>query len=184
MREEWDRAPLDGKGRRVRRVRGGGSGSGSGSGGWSGFCEEPFPLQQQQQHSSSSFFDERGGLGGGFEGRREASSSFSGGLASGGLRRVGNVIRDSEEDWENDTVLPTDSISQVSASPTGRSGFESGRHSQSRYSGRSCGIEDGMSGLGMGSGGGSGISRSSRSGGGMVSMANGLLVRVEAPGWA
>ena len=187
VREEWDCAPLDGKGRRVRtglRVSGRGS-SGSGSGGsgsgWSGFGDAaPF---------SSSFF-ERGGGGGdgdgfaGMAGRR--GSAFSGsersgsGSGSGSLRYMDDG-RGREEDWENDTVSPADSISQVSSSPSvRRSGFERGQYPQSRYSGRPCGLEGEMRELGMGSVGGGSFSRN----GGGVSMANGRMVRVEAPGWA
>jgi hypothetical protein len=165
---------LDGKGRRVRglRVKGRGSGSGSGNG-WSGFGDDDAPF-------SSSFF-ERGDSGdGGFQmgGRRDSAFSGSSGYGSGALRYVDDG-RGHEDDWENDTVSPADSISQVSFSSSARrSGFERGGHPQSRYSERSCAIEDGMRGLGMGSAGGS------RSGSGMVSMANGRVVRVEAPGWA
>ena len=177
MREEWDCAPLDGKGRRVRRglrVAGrGSSGGGSGSG-WSGFGdEEPF--------SSSSFFERGSGVGG-FE-RRD--SAFSGpersGSGSASLKHVDD-LRGQEEDWENDTVSPADSISQVSFSPSARrSGFERGSYQQSRLSERPCAIENGMRELQMGSVGGS---RVSRRGSGMISMANGRLVRIEAPGRA
>jgi hypothetical protein len=90
-------------------------------------------------------------------------------------------VRGREEDWENDTVSPADSISQVSSSPSARrSGVERVHYPQSRFSGRPCGMEGGMRELGMGSVGGGSFSRN----GGGVSMANGRMVRVEAPGWA
>ncbi|KAM0692477.1 hypothetical protein Q7P36_008680 [Cladosporium allicinum] len=186
VREEWDCAPLDGKGRRVRtglRISGrGSSGSGSGgsgSGGWSGFGgAAPF---------SSSFFERGGSNGDGFAGmggRRD--SAFSGSERSGSWSGSGSLRyvddgRGREEDWENDTVSPADSISQVSSSPSARrSGAERVQYPQSRYSGRPCGMEGGMRELGMGSVGGGSFSRN----GDGVSMANGRMVRVEAPGWA
>lgn len=179
MREEWDCAALDGKGRRVRevKVRGRGSGSGSGSGGWSGFGEEPL----------FSSFERGGGEGGdGFGARRDSgvSSSSASGSRSGSSRYVDDVGGD-EEDCDNDTVSPADSISQVSSSPARRLAVERGRHPQTRYTSMSsCGLEDEMRSLRMGSGGGSRISRSSKIDAGRISMANGRLVRVEAPGWA
>lgn len=148
---------------------------GSGGAGWSGFGDVPF----------SSSPERCGGyVGDGFGGRRGSSSSSTPPRSgSGSLSRVDDV-RGDEEDWDNDTISPADSISQVSSSSTRRSGVERGRYPQSRYSGMSCGLEDEMRELGMGSGSGSRISRSSKTGAGMVSMANGRLVRVEAPGWA
>lgn len=77
------------------------------------------------------------------------------------------------ERWENDTVSPADSISQVSSSRPSR-------------------VESRRSGTGSGIGSGSGRqyyplpapSRYSGSGSGRVSMANGRLVKIEAPEWA
>jgi hypothetical protein len=177
VREEWDCAPLDGKGRRVRRelrVSGCGSTGSSGSG-WSGFSEGDVP-----PFSGGSFFA-RSGRNDAGEGRRDSVFTGSSGSRSGpgsSLRYVGDVRSREEEAWDNDTVSPADSISQVSSSSSARR--SGGQFPQSRYSERSCGLESGMRGLGMGSTGGR---RISRSGNGM-SMANGRLVRVEAPGWA
>jgi hypothetical protein len=153
--------------RRGFRVSGCGSG-GSGGSGWSGFGDDVPPF------SGGSFF-ERSGRD---DGRRDSvySGSSGSGSGSGSLKYVDNV-RGREEDWDNDTVSPADSISQVSSSSSARR--SGGQYPQSRYLERSCGLEGGMRGLGMGSTG----SRTSRSGNGM-SMANGRLVRVEAPGWA
>jgi hypothetical protein len=157
----------------------GGSGSWSGSGGWLGFGEDaPF--------GSSSFFGRGGGRDGLRElgGRRDSvfSDSERSGSGSGSSRFVGDARGGGGEDWENDTVSPADSISQVSSSPSARrSGFERGPCQQSRFSERPCAIENGMRELQMGSGGGS---RVGRSGAGTISLANGRLVRIEAPGRA
>jgi len=177
VREEWDCAPVDGKGRRVRRgsrVSGRGSAGSGGSGVWSGSGGDvPF--------SGSSFFERGGGGDVGFEGRRDSGSSASARSGSGSGSRSLRYVDDGrgrDEEWENDTVSPADSISQVSApSSTRRSGVERGFYPQSR-SGRPCGLEDGMLGLRAGSSHGSRISGSG------IGMANGRLVRVEAPGWA
>ena len=110
------------------------------------------------------------------------SGSERSGSGSTSLRYAGDAGGGEEEDWENDTVSPADSISQVSVSPSARrSGFEREPWQQSRFFERPCAIENGMRGLQMGPLGGS---RVSRSGSGMISMANGRLVRIEAPGRA
>jgi hypothetical protein len=144
--------------------------SGSGSG-WSGLGDDVPPF------SGGSFFARSGRD----DGRRYSvfSGSSGSGTGSGSLRYVDDV-RGQEEDWENDTVSPADSISQVSSPSSSAARRSGGQYPQSRYLERSCGLEGGMRGLGMGSTGGS---RISGRGNGM-SMANGRLVRVEAPGWA
>lgn len=91
-----------------------------------------------------------------------------------------------DEAWENDTVSPADSISQISSHPSGHSSRRSGRsgvgpsrdhYPQSGYSRRPSMVEDGREGVYAGSGG-------SRMGSGMMSMANGRLVRIEEPDWS
>jgi hypothetical protein len=112
------------------------------------------------------------------------SCSDRSGSGSTSLRYAGDARGGEEEDWENDTVSPADSISQVSVSvsPSARrSGVGKEPYQQSRFSERPCAIENGMGELQMGSVGGS---RVSRSGSGTISMANGRLVRIEAPGRA
>jgi len=89
-----------------------------------------------------------------------------------------------EDGSDDETVLPADSISQVSAQPSrfssrrsGGSGMGSARddYPRSEYSQRRSATDARLEGLHVRSGG-------SRTGSGMISVANGRLVRVEVPG--
>lgn len=107
----------------------------------------------------------------------------------GGESRRGSEYRgfaeaeEEEEGSDNETVSPADSISQVSSQPSkyssrrsGVSGMGSARdhYPRSEYSQRPSMIDARYGGMHAGSGG-------SRVGSGMVSVANGRLVRVEVP---
>ena len=109
-------------------------------------------------------------------------------IADGESRRGssgGRSLADAEEDGsDNETVLPADSISQVSAQPSRHSSRRSGvsgmgyardHYPRSEYSQRRSATDARLEGLHMRSGG-------SRTGSGMISVANGRLVRVEVPG--
>jgi hypothetical protein len=149
VREEWDSAPVDGSGRRVRQTRIRGRGS-----------EWP----AQNAYASPILRVD--------EGQSERGSRH---LRYGGFE---------DETWDNDTVSPADSISQVSSQHpsrfssrrSGMNGMEPSReqYPQSAYSRRPSVMDAGFEGMHMGSGG-------SRMGSGMLSRANGLLVRIEEP---
>jgi hypothetical protein len=149
VREEWDSAPVDGSGRRVRQTRVRGRGS-------------EWPAQSAYASPIS---------------RIEESPS---GRGSRHLRYGGYE----DETWDNDTVSPADSISQVSSQQPSRyssrregiSGMGSSRehYPQSGYSRRPSAVDAGFRGVEMGSCG-------SRMGSGMLSRANGFLVRIEEP---
>jgi hypothetical protein len=101
-----------------------------------------------------------------------------------GESRRGSGYRGFEEDGsDNETVSPADSISQVSSQPSRHpsersrvSGMGSARdhYPRSAYSQRPSMIDARQGGMYAGSGG-------SRVGSGMISVANGHLVRVEVP---
>ena len=146
VREEWDNAPVDASGRRVRATSGRG--------------------RQSTRH---------GGL----------SSSGSNVEFEKGGRFLGSGQWEDEDDRDNDTVCPSDSISQVSFQPSRaysrRSEGEGMRSSREYYppSNYSGGFNRGNArseGVGRSPGG-------SWTGNDMVSVANGRLVRIEEPDW-
>jgi hypothetical protein len=149
VREEWDSAPVDGSGRRVRQTRVRGRGS-------------EWPAQSAYASPISRIDESTSGRG-------------SRHLRYGGL---------GDETWDNDTVSPADSISQVSSQQPSRyssrrermSGMEPSRehYPQSGYSRRPSVMDVGFRDVGMSFGG-------SRMGSGMLSRANGFLVRIEEP---
>jgi hypothetical protein len=150
VREEWDRAPVDPSGRRVRttRIRGRG----------------------RQWHSQGAYASPLSSVDDSLSGRNSRHTRYS---------------EPEEETWEEDTVSPADSISQVSSQPSRHSSRRSGmsgiggprdRYPQSGYSRVPSVMDAGLGSVHVSSGG-------SRMGGGMMSTANGLLVRIEEPDW-
>jgi len=151
VREEWDSAPVDAYGRRVRQTRIRSRGSE-----WPGKDMYESPMSSVGSGSS-----QRGS----------------------GHRRYAEIEDDGSD---NDTISPTDSISQVSSQPSrlssrrsGASGMSSAReqYAPSGYSQRPSLIDARLGGMDVGS-------RISRMGSGVMSVANGRLVRIEMPEWS
>lgn len=146
VREEWDNAPVDASGRRVRATSGRGPRSARHSG-----------------HTS---------VGSNLEFEKDG-------------RLLVDAWWDDEDDRDNDTVCPSDSISQVSFQPSRaysrRSEGDGMRSSREYYA-----PSDHSRGCNRGAARSEGVDRSQRGSwrrNDMVSVANGRLVRIEEPDW-
>lgn len=151
VREEWDSAPIDSYGRRIRQTKIRGRGS-------------EWPAQSAYA---------------------SPMSSIGGSPSERGSRHL-RYDEAEDEASDNDTVSPTDSISQVSSQPSRRSSRASGRsgmsgtgsaryhYPQSGYSQRPSMIDTGFGGMDLNPYG-------SRVGSGGISVANGRLVRIQTP---